>query len=99
MDAARHTESQFQAWDMMRGDLAEELGGSPEMLDLIGVNFYWNQPVGAWRGEGYAGQSLPQAAARDAAGVVGEVRAAYPDHGDGAAEAGAGVGWLGVYLG
>ena len=42
VDAARHTESQFQAWDMMRGDMAEDLGGSPEMLDLIGVNFYWN---------------------------------------------------------
>jgi beta-glucosidase/6-phospho-beta-glucosidase/beta-galactosidase len=41
-DAARHTASQFEAWDMLRGDRAEELGGSPEMLDLIGVNYYWN---------------------------------------------------------
>jgi beta-glucosidase/6-phospho-beta-glucosidase/beta-galactosidase len=41
-DAARHTASQFEAWDMIRGDRAEELGGSPEMLDVIGVNYYWN---------------------------------------------------------
>ena len=37
-----HTESQYQAWDMMRGDLDEELGGAPEMLDILGVNYYWN---------------------------------------------------------
>ena len=42
IDAARHTASQFETWDMIRGDMAEELGGSPEMLDLIGVNYYWN---------------------------------------------------------
>ena len=41
-DAARYTEAQFEAWDMIRGDLAEDLGGSPEMLDVIGVNYYWN---------------------------------------------------------
>ena len=41
-DAARHTASQFEAWDMMRGDQAAELGGSAEMLDVIGVNYYWN---------------------------------------------------------
>ncbi len=41
-DAARHTASQFEAWDMLRGDRAAELGGSPAMLDIIGVNFYWN---------------------------------------------------------
>ena len=41
-DARRHTQSQYEAWDMIRGDRDEELGGSPEMLDLIGVNYYWN---------------------------------------------------------
>ncbi len=41
-DVARHTESQYQAWDMLRGDLDPELGGSTAMLDIIGVNYYWN---------------------------------------------------------
>ena len=41
-EVKRHTVAQYQAWDMMRGDMDEELGGSPEMLDIIGVNYYWN---------------------------------------------------------
>ena len=41
-DTRRHTASQYQAWDMLRGDLDEDLGGAPDMLDIVGVNFYWN---------------------------------------------------------
>ena len=41
-DTRRHTAAQFEAWDMLRGDQSEELGGSPEMLDIVGVNYYWN---------------------------------------------------------
>lgn len=42
-DARRHTASQFEAWDLMRGDGDDlNVGGSPEMLDIVGVNFYWN---------------------------------------------------------
>ena len=41
-DARHHTASQYEAWDMIRGDREPELGGAPEMLDLIGVNYYWN---------------------------------------------------------
>ena len=37
-----HVAGQYQAWDMLRGDLREHLGGTPEMLDIIGVNYYWN---------------------------------------------------------
>ena len=40
--AARHTESQHEAWDMLAGRDDAELGGFPEALDLIGVNYYWN---------------------------------------------------------
>jgi hypothetical protein len=32
--------SQFECWDMLCGRLAPELGGKPEYLDVIGVNFY-----------------------------------------------------------
>lgn len=41
-DVRRHNASQYEAWDMLRGDQDEELGGSPDMLDIIGVNYYWN---------------------------------------------------------
>jgi hypothetical protein len=32
--------SQFQSWDMLCGRLAPDLGGRPEYLGIIGVNFY-----------------------------------------------------------
>jgi hypothetical protein len=34
--------AQYEAWDMVRGDLAPELGGSPDCLDVLGINYYWN---------------------------------------------------------
>ncbi len=40
--AAMHTASQYEAWDMLAGRRDAELGGSEDMLDVIGVNFYWN---------------------------------------------------------
>ena len=40
--AARHTASQFEAWDMLAGRRDPELGGDESMLDVIGVNYYWN---------------------------------------------------------
>jgi beta-glucosidase/6-phospho-beta-glucosidase/beta-galactosidase len=30
----------YEAWDMLFGKLAPELGGSPEILDIVGVNIY-----------------------------------------------------------
>ncbi len=40
--AAHHTASQFEAWNMLAGLRDPELGGSASSLDLIGVNYYWN---------------------------------------------------------
>ena len=31
---------QYQGWDMIAGELMPELGGSPEYLDIVGVNYY-----------------------------------------------------------
>ncbi|MCQ4190191.1 glycoside hydrolase family 1 protein [Methylocystis suflitae] len=31
----------FQSWDMLCGRLLPELGGSPEHLDVVGINYYW----------------------------------------------------------
>lgn len=33
---------QWEAWDMLAGRLEPELGGAEDMLDVVGVNFYWN---------------------------------------------------------
>jgi len=38
--AEGYRRSMFEAWDMLTGRLAPELGGKPEYLDIIGVNFY-----------------------------------------------------------
>lgn len=53
--AAAQTESQWEAWDMIAGDRAPELGGAARYLDIVGVNFYhdnqWEVPGGkklAW---------------------------------------------------
>jgi len=43
-------ESQFEAWDMIAGRSAPELGGAETYLDIVGVNFYaaneWEVPGG-----------------------------------------------------
>ncbi len=39
-EAESYRRSQFQAWDMLSGRLAPELGGRPEYLDILGTNFY-----------------------------------------------------------
>jgi beta-glucosidase/6-phospho-beta-glucosidase/beta-galactosidase len=38
--AAQQHESQYEAWDMLAGIQAPELGGHPRYLDIMGVNFY-----------------------------------------------------------
>lgn len=40
-EAAGHTRSQYEAWDLLCGK-AGGAGGTAEMLDVIGVNYYWN---------------------------------------------------------
>lgn len=37
-----HHEAQFQAWDLLSGRMCPELGGQPDVLDLVGVNFYYD---------------------------------------------------------
>jgi UDP-galactopyranose mutase len=40
IEAQAYSLAQFQAWDMLCGKLVPELGGAPQYLDIIGVNFY-----------------------------------------------------------
>ncbi|MFC7208306.1 glycosyltransferase [Comamonas endophytica] len=49
--AAREAEGQFEAWDMICGLKASELGGAPRYLDVLGINYYhdnqWEHGSGA----------------------------------------------------
>jgi beta-glucosidase/6-phospho-beta-glucosidase/beta-galactosidase len=58
--AAQATEAQFEAWDMLAGRLAPELGGSEAHLDVLGANYY---PDNQWM-EG--GGSIPHDSAHRA---------------------------------
>jgi glycosyltransferase involved in cell wall biosynthesis len=40
--AQGHRVAQFQAWDMIAGQLWPQLGGNASLLDIVGVNFYHN---------------------------------------------------------
>jgi beta-glucosidase/6-phospho-beta-glucosidase/beta-galactosidase len=40
--AEGYRRAQFQAWDMLSGRLSPGLGGKPEYLDVLGVNYYSN---------------------------------------------------------
>src|SRR6516162_2487175 len=42
---AAYVGAQYQAWDMIAGRWAPELGGKPEYLDLIGINLC---PINQW---------------------------------------------------
>jgi len=48
--ARAHEAAQYESWDMIAGRRMPELGGSPDMLDVIGVNYYvhnqWSFPGG-----------------------------------------------------
>ena len=40
--AAKAHEDQYQTLDILAGYICPELGGSPELLDILGFNFYYN---------------------------------------------------------
>lgn len=37
-----HNGSQWQAWDMLAGREEPALGGTEDILDIVGINYYWN---------------------------------------------------------
>jgi beta-glucosidase/6-phospho-beta-glucosidase/beta-galactosidase len=38
-------EAQFQSWDMISGRMSPELGGSPQLLDVLGLSYYYDNQV------------------------------------------------------
>ena len=41
-EAARQHENQYQATDMLTGRICPELSGSPDLVDYVGLNFYYD---------------------------------------------------------
>ena len=41
-EAHGHHDAQFQAFEMIAGRMWPQLGGDPSLLDIVGVNYYWN---------------------------------------------------------
>jgi beta-glucosidase/6-phospho-beta-glucosidase/beta-galactosidase len=41
-DIQQQNDYQFQAIEMITGRICPELGGEQELIDLIGINYYWN---------------------------------------------------------
>lgn len=42
VSAENYRRAQYEAWDMLAGRAQPELGGAEKYLDIIGVNYYWN---------------------------------------------------------
>jgi glycosyltransferase involved in cell wall biosynthesis len=40
--AGGHRQSQFQGWDLLAGRMWPQIGGAEKYLDIIGVNYYYN---------------------------------------------------------
>jgi beta-glucosidase/6-phospho-beta-glucosidase/beta-galactosidase len=49
-DAENYRQSQFVAWDMILGRVEPELGGSEDLIDVIGVNYYIHNQF-EWQGQ------------------------------------------------
>lgn len=85
--------AQFQAWDMLSGRMAPELGGSPDLLDLLGVNFYFNNQ---WV-HGFETMGMGHRLFRPFRDMLAEVHARYDRPlliSETGAEGGNGTGWL-----
>ena len=52
--AEGHRQAQYQGWDLIGGHIWPQIGGRPELLDIVGINYYHNNqwlhggpPIGA----------------------------------------------------
>jgi hypothetical protein len=71
---AAYNAAQYEAWDMLTGRLCPELGGAPEMLDVIGVNYYWNNQ---WLNHAEPLSPFDTARARPFSEMLAEAQARY----------------------
>jgi beta-glucosidase/6-phospho-beta-glucosidase/beta-galactosidase len=76
-EAAMFTSYQWQAWDMIAGHGWHDFGGGPELLDVVGVNYYL---TGQWehcRGGHLAFDDPRRRPFRE---ILGDVAHRYPGH-------------------
>lgn len=65
--------AQFQAWDMLCGNLWPGLGGGPDYLDIVGVNYYSDNQW--YLGDGVIGRDNPDY--RPFKGILSEIWQRY----------------------
>lgn len=72
-DAEQYRLAQYEAFDMLAGGLSPELGGLPDYLDIVGVNYY---PDNQWY---LGGSTIPMGhhAYRPLRDMLGEIHARY----------------------
>jgi beta-glucosidase/6-phospho-beta-glucosidase/beta-galactosidase len=94
-EAARYTASQYEAWDMLCGRVAPELGGDESFLDIIGCNYYWNNQ---WTHKSHV-TPIGHPYHRPLHQMLLDIHQRYKRPTlitETGAEAGSGVGWLGM---
>ena len=65
LESARgQSDAAFEAWDMLSGRTEPQLGGSPQLLDIVGINYYHDNQ---WTDQGPGQRSPALAFARPAA--------------------------------
>ena len=64
-EAEGHRLAQYQAWDMLVGRMWPQIGGDPKYLDVVGVNFYYNNQRVHGAGRGARIGCAEQAVRRD----------------------------------
>jgi len=72
-DAEHFRQTQFEAWDMLYGEVWPGLGGRPEYLDILGLNYY---PHNQWY---LGGETIAPGSAdyRPLLGILGELHQRY----------------------
>lgn len=90
--------SQYEAWDMVCGRMCPELGGAPELLDIVGGNFYFNnQWIHSAQPGGGETLGLGHRLFRPMSEILREVHGRYGRPvlvSETGAEGGSGPGWL-----
>ena len=59
LQAALEHDGQFQSVDMLTGKICPELGGAPQLVDMLGFNYYYNNQWVAGEGRGLSWTNIP----------------------------------------
>lgn len=76
-EAAEFTSYQWQAWDMVSGRGWHDFGGGPELLDVVGVNYYL---TGQWEHRRGGHLALDDPRRKPFREMLSDVAERYPGH-------------------